>query len=321
MAPRLVLLGVAGVWLAGCTPTTPPTSGFGPMVRVCDGADCRMMPTASVAREPEVDRRGERQSDPDSYRGEAQGDLQAAAGNGDAVAAYKLGQVNEYGLGGQPRRPAEARRWYASAAEAGHPWASFRLAEMLGRGVGGPVDRGRAAQLTGRAAEGGVAQAAYNMGLLHLTGRDVGRDPVAAARWLTIAAEGGVPEAQYNLGLMYYRGDGVGRQLFQALTWMRQAAQGGYPPAQKAVGRLYMTGLDTMGQDLNEARTWLTAAAAGGDRESQEWLRQIDQIRREELAFQRQLQLQAQQTAQMWATVALAAILTPPPVVYYVRRW
>ena len=50
----------------------------------------------------------------------------------------------------------------------------------------------------------------------------VGRDPAEAARWFTVAAENGVPEAQYNLGLMHYRGEGVPRQLHDALRWMRQ---------------------------------------------------------------------------------------------------
>lgn len=310
-AAAALLLGVLGA----CAPQGDRPSGFGPVVRVCEGAACRDVETAAIrGNMPEPDRRGERQSDPDVWRGEDPAGLQAAAESGDARAAHLLGQVFEGGLGGRPRRPVEAARWYGRAAEAGNPWAQFRLAQLLNSGAAGRTDRAAAVRLTGQAAQGGIAAAAFNLGTLYQTGAGVPRDPAEALRWLTVAAEGGVPQAQYNLGLLYFRGDGTERRLFDALSWMRRAAQGGYRPAQKAVGRLYMTGLDTMGQDLQEARTWLGPVAAAGDREAQGWLRQIEQAEREEVAFRRQLQLQAQQTQALWASVALAALLAPPPV-------
>ncbi|MBU8547085.1 MULTISPECIES: tetratricopeptide repeat protein [Roseomonadaceae] len=321
---------IAGRWvpaslalvLTACMQQTPPRTGggFGQTVQICRaGEDCRVVPTEQLRNTTlPVDGRGERQADPDLYRGENPAELQQAAREGDARAAYRMGQVLEFGLGGRGRNPAEAMRWYEQAAEANHHWAQFRLAQML---ESGRRDRGRAVRLTVAAAEGGVAQAAYNLGMMHRSGQGVARDAGEAARWLTVAAENGVPEAQYNLGLMYFRGDGVPRQLYDALSWMRQAAQGGYLPAQKAVGRLYMTGLDTMGQDLTEARSWLSLAASRGDREAQGWLRQLDREVREERAFQRELQLQAAETQALWASIALAAFLAPPPVIVYSRRW
>jgi hypothetical protein len=315
---------VLALLLAGCAQEAPQAGGvFKPAVQVCRASEeCRVVPTAQLrAATPQEDLRGTRQADPDLYRGEEVGALQAAAAGGDARAAYLLGQVYEFGLGGRPRRGAEAARWYGQAADQGHPWAQFRLAQMLESGAAGRRDRAGAIRLTVAAAQGGVAQAAFNLGLMHRAGHGVARDAGEAARWLTVAAENGVPEAQYNLGLMYFRGDGVPRQLHEALSWMRQAAQGGYAPAQKAVGRLYMTGLDTMGQDLTEARSWLSLAASRGDREAQGWLRQLDREAREEAAFERQLRMQAAETHALWASVALAALLTPPPVTYIVRGW
>ncbi|MGG5889241.1 tetratricopeptide repeat protein [Falsiroseomonas sp. HC035] len=319
-APQFAL----ALLLAGCVQQAPQTGGaFGPEVQVCRaGEACRVVPTAQLRNAtPQEDRRGTRQTDPDLYRGEDLGALQAAAASGDARAAYLLGQVHEFGLGGRARRGAEAARWYGQAADQGHSWAQFRLAQMLESGAAGRRDRAAAVRLTLAAAEGGVAPAAHNLGMMHRSGNGVARDVGEAARWLTVAAENGIPEAQYNLGLMYFRGDGVPRQLHDALSWMRQAAQGGYAPAQKAVGRLYMTGLDTMGQDLTEARSWLSLAAYRGDREAQGWLRQIEREEREDLAFQRQLQIQAAETQALWASVALAAFLMPPPVTYVVGVW
>jgi TPR repeat protein len=315
---------VLALLLGGCVQQAPQTGGaFGQAVQICRaGEECRVVPTAQLRNAmPQEDLRGARQADPDLYRGEDAGGLQTAAASGDARAAYLLGQIHEFGLGGRPRRGSEAARWYGQAADQGHPWAQFRLAQMLESGGAGRRDRPAAVRLTVAAAQGGVAQAAYNLGMMHRAGNGVARDAGEAARWLTVAAENGVPEAQYNLGLMYFRGDRVPRQLHDALSWMRQAAQGGYAPAQKAVGRLYMTGLDTMGQDLNEARSWLSLAASRGDREAQGWMRQLDREAREEAAFQRQLQMQAAETQAMWTSIALAALLTPPPVTYIVRGW
>ncbi|NKC31344.1 tetratricopeptide repeat protein [Falsiroseomonas selenitidurans] len=312
-------LGLA-LGLAGCAP--PPTvGGFGPDVRICQGADCRVVSNAEArSGEPQTDRRGERQSDPDLYRGENVAQLRAAAESGDARAAYKLGQAAEFGLGGSARQPAEALRWYGVAAQAGLPWAQFRLAEALGRAPAGRRDNGRIIELTAASARGGVAQAAYNLGMMHLAGQGVMRDAQEAGRWLRLAAEEGVPEAQYNLGLLYYRGEGVPQQLYDALQFMRRAAESGYVPAQRAVGRLYMTGLDTMRQDLREARTFMSLAAAAGDSQARAWMREIERAEREQEAYRRQLQAQANQTAALFASVALAAMLAPPPVVVY-SRW
>lgn len=312
-----VLLGIAG-----CAQPPKTNRAFGSTVQVCDGADCRVVPTDQLRTSmPEVDRRGERQSDPDLYRGEDAATLQATAESGDPRSAYMLGQVYEFGLAGRRRNPATAAHWYEVAASGGHAWANFRLASLLETGAGGRRDPSRAALLMGIAAQAGVAQAAYNLGMMYHGGKGVPRDSTEAVRWLTVAAENGVPDAQINLGVMYFNGDGVERQLYQALTWMRQAAKGGNQKAQKAVGRLYMTGLETMGQDLQEARSWISMVAAKGDREAQGWLRQIDQALADERAFSQQMQLQAAQTQALWASVVLAAFLAPPPVTYIIQTW
>jgi TPR repeat protein len=311
------LIGLA-LLLGACQAERQAASGFGPTVRVCQGVECRDMPTGQVMAD-QTDRRSEPAADPDLYRGEDPAALRTTAGGGDVRAAYLLGQVEEYGLGGRPRRLSEAARWYGVAADAGNPWAQFRLAQLYERGAGVGRSPRRALELTGAAAQAGHARAAHNLGTAYLTGAGVPRDAAEGARWLNIAAEGGVPEAQYNLGVMYMRGDGVPRELYRGLTWMRQAAQNGHPPAQKAVGRIYMTGLDTMGQDLTEAKTWLRPVAARGDRDAQRWLAEIDRAEREERDFQRALQLRAAETQALIAGAIFAAALQPPPVVYVWR--
>ncbi len=293
----------------GGPPGTPPGA-----VRVCDDKGCGYRDPTVASFVPQDDPRATRQADPDAYRGESLAELRAGAQAGDAVAAYKLGQVYLYGLAGTPRNASLAAGNFGIATDQGHPWAQYRLAEMLLNGQGVPRNVQRGTELTFAAAKSGQAQAAHNLGMAYLQGNGLPRDSGEAARWLTVAAEHGVPEAQYNLGLLYERGDGVPRQLYDALQWMRQAAQGGYLPAQVAVGRFYMTGLDTMGQDLQEARTWLTTAAGRGNADAKRWLAEMDRAESEEQEQGRKLQLLEAQTAMYLAGAVLAAALEPPPV-------
>lgn len=313
---RLVVLG-AGIVLAACAPRGQPGGGFGPNVVVCQpGAECRVQPTGTIAATYDQD--PERQRDPDPYRGEDLGVLRAAAASGEARAAYKLGQAQEFGLGGAPRSPAAAARSYEQAADSGNPWAAWRLATLVERGAA-PGGRRRALDLSRAAAQAGHAQSAFNLGAALQEGRGMARNSAEAARWLTVAAEGGVPEAQYVLGTMLFRGDGVPRQSYQALQWMRRAAQGGDIRAQRAVGRLYMTGLEEMGQDPQEARSWLSLAAGRGDAQARRDLAEMDRAEGEERDFQRALALRQAETRALWDAVLLAAWLSPPPVVVVLR--
>jgi TPR repeat protein len=273
---------------------------------VCEAdRPCELRPAASASFRPEeAARAGERQQDPDAYRGDNLGELRAAAQAGDSRAAYRLGLVHQQGLAGAPRDPRLATRYFESAAEAGHPWARFRLAQMLDRSGADPA---RSLELKTSAAQAGVAEAAALLGTQYREGRGgAPRDAAEAARWFTVAAENGVPEAQYNLGLMCYRGEGVPRQLHEALRWMRQAATGGHVPAQRAVGQLYLTGLDTMGQDLQEARTWLASAASKGDRESQRLLGELDRAQAADRDHARRLRLLHPYTVGYWGSAAYA---------------
>ena len=305
-----------GLLLAGCQPRMVGGSGFGPGVQVCDQSGCRIQSSQAQTLVVADDARLQRQADPDLYRGESVAELRAGAAAGDPGAAYRLGQAHEFGAGGLPRNAGQAARNYEAAAGAGMPFAQYRLGKLAEEGAA-PGGRARAIRLYTEAAQGGVAQAAHNLGFLYLQGRGLPRDSAKAARWFTLAAEKGVAESQYNLGLMYFRGDGVSRRSYEALQWMRRSAQNGFLPAQKAVGRLYMTGLEEMGQDLAEARSWLSLAASRGDAEARRWLAQIERAEAADRAFQQRLALEAQQTATYWASVALAVALTPPVVVIY----
>ena len=62
-------------------------------------------------------------------------------------------------------------------------------------------------------AKKGLAQAQYNLGVMHANGKGVAKNYSEAIRWWKLAANQGNDKAQYNLGLMYEKGKGVKQNL------------------------------------------------------------------------------------------------------------
>ena len=51
-------------------------------------------------------------------------------------------------------------------------------------------------------------------------------------KWYRLAAEQGVAEAQFNLGVCYYFGEGVAKNKATAIRWWKKAAAQGNSDAQ-----------------------------------------------------------------------------------------
>ena len=86
----------------------------------------------------------------------------------------------------------------------GSPEAQHDLAAIYTAGHGGvKQDYKRAADWFQAAADSGIANASYNLGVLHHQGLGVKRDTDTAIAWYKKAATQGHPEAQYNLGIAY----------------------------------------------------------------------------------------------------------------------
>jgi TPR repeat protein len=62
------------------------------------------------------------------------------ARDGNPHAAYHMGTSDQHGRHGGPVDMAQARAWYAQAAEAGHADATYNLAIFVEEGTGGPKD-------------------------------------------------------------------------------------------------------------------------------------------------------------------------------------
>jgi TPR repeat protein len=75
-----------------------------------------------------------------------------------------------------------------------------------------------------------------------------------------MAAQQGVAQAQFNLGVMYFNGEGVGEDIDQAILWIEKAARQDMAIAQYTLGMFYQDG-KVIQQDLESARHWLNQAA------------------------------------------------------------
>jgi len=147
------------------------------------------------------------------------------------------------------------------------------------------------------AAEAGVAEAQFDLGVLYAQGRGVQRNLTEATKWYRKAAEQGNSEAEFALGQMYSLGWGVPRDEADALRWIQMAndpdsdgpptdwaliegygvsrdakeaaywyqlaADKGHAEAQYNLGRLYATG-EGVRKDEEQALRWVRAAASQG---------------------------------------------------------
>jgi TPR repeat protein len=180
--------------------------------------------------------------------------------------------VNTTPIPPQERAQAEAqfqqsRKWFEQASDKGDLYAAGNLATMLDAGVGGPVDRARAAQLREEVKKG-PDQAWANK---------VTTDPDALA--FTVAwraghyadalrsaeerAQQGNASAESLLGRAYYEGVGVPQNYTIALPWLNKAAAQGDRDALFFLGLMYEHGRG-VGQDLRHALDLFDQAADKG---------------------------------------------------------
>lgn len=114
-----------------------------------------------------------------------------------------------------------------------------------------------------RRAEGGDAQAAFDLGLVYDLGRIVPEDLPAAMVWYKRAAELGHATAAFNVGVMYDAGRGVAEDRTEAALWYRRAADAGFGRADYNLGLMYLHG-DGVRRDATKARVYFQAAARHG---------------------------------------------------------
>jgi len=110
------------------------------------------------------------------------------------------------------------------------------------------------------AAEDGIAQAQFSLGLRYENGTGVAKDPVQAIHWFRQAAEQGYDEAQYMLGCCYNGEDGFAQDPIEAAKWWQKAAAQGHADAQHCLGLSYSIGQGVAKNPAEAVKWWRKAA-------------------------------------------------------------
>ena len=136
----------------------------------------------------------------------------------------------------------------------------------------------QAFELLTKEAQGGSAEAQFQLGKMYLNGEMVGvvrLDSKEAIKWYELAAEQGYVKAQSYLGMMYYRGQGTQRNLDKAIKWIRRAADQEDVTTQALMGHFYKNG-EGVPKDTAEAIKWYRLAVEGGYEAVRETLEQLE---------------------------------------------
>lgn|GEM_PF-3055586 len=116
-------------------------------------------------------------------------------------------------------------------AKKGDPAAQTKLGVAYSTGTEVEVDKRKAADWYGKAADQGYPAGQWNLGFLYIRGEGVKQSDKKARELFTKAADQGFAPAEYDLGMMNLYGMGGERSRSQALEWMKKAADQGYKEA------------------------------------------------------------------------------------------
>jgi uncharacterized protein len=182
-------------------------------------------------------------------------------------ALYELGRA--YAAN---RQMTEAIGAWRKAAEKGSSSAMVELGVMLGTGNGVAKDPAEARKLFERAAEAGNARGVSN--LAALTG-GAPSDPVKARALWSKAAETNSAEAQYQLGLMTADGVGGPKDDAAARVLFEKAAAQGHAAAMERMGAFAQSGRGGP-QDSGAAKSYYEKAAALGNEDAKAALKRAE---------------------------------------------
>jgi TPR repeat protein len=117
----------------------------------------------------------------------------AAAGIPEAEAM--LGVLSAEGAFGVPKNEAQARYWLERASRQGHAKAMLGLSQLYEEGRGGPEMKTDALILLKKAAQAGLPEAQFLLGLQYVLGEALPRDVRAGYEWLKRAEAAGHSKA------------------------------------------------------------------------------------------------------------------------------
>lgn len=117
------------------------------------------------------------------------------AEKGDVESQHTVAQIY---YTSEPKDLKNAIKWFRKAANAGHPWAQFRMGGFYLEGEGVPKDNKEALKWFTKAAEQEFSMAQVELGFLYYNGQIVPKDYVEAYKWFNLAAANVPPDWWYS---------------------------------------------------------------------------------------------------------------------------
>jgi hypothetical protein len=140
----------------------------------------------------------------------------------------------------------------------------FSLALLLCLAAGQLAGQSSEFKSAKAAAERGDVEGQYQLAVMYDLGIGVPKNYAESGKWYVKAANAGVAEAQFALGLRYYKHGLEAKEHYAtAFSWFYKAASQGMPMAQYNVGVMYSLGKGTTTNKV-EAYKWFNLAAAQG---------------------------------------------------------
>lgn len=165
----------------------------------------------------------------------------------------------------------EAIRCFIKAAEQGVPEAQYALGVYYENGQVVQQNHLEAYKYFVRAAEQGYSDAQYALGLYYESGKAVQKNYNEAVKWYRKAAENGNDGAQLFLAQCLAEGKGTQKNVREAIQWYEKSAEQGNVDAQRLLGGIYANG-EEVNQDFESAVYWFRKAAEQGNAEAQRLL-------------------------------------------------
>lgn len=145
-------------------------------------------------------------------------------------------------------------------AEGGDAEAQFQLGIRLAIGEGVRKNSNEGVKWLEKAADGGHAKAMHALGALYEEGQGVDQSFEKAAVWYGKAAEKDLPDAQFSLSMLYQNGRGVKKDPVKATELTQKAAEGGFSPAQAFYASKLVNG-DGVTKNPAKGALWFLKAA------------------------------------------------------------
>ena len=153
---------------------------------------------------------------------------------------------------------------FEKAARTATPRRNTTLPSSISTARAAPPTRRRRPSGCRRRLSRQPAAAEYDLGGFYQFGRGVPIDKAKAAEWTGKAAEAGLPEAEVEYGVMLFKGEGVAVDEQRAAKMFRLSAEQGNPVAQNRLARLYANGVVVGPADPVQAAKWHLLAREAG---------------------------------------------------------